>query len=129
MPFTYDPAKTDTRSKMRAVLSDTDAANPLKDDAEYDGWLALMPDWAATAALARQIAGDFARKVSSFSRSGGIAVSWLQSRITHYESIAATLEMQRALLVTDTSNGTILVGTVMYANDPYAVDTTVEDQA
>lgn len=96
MSFTYDPSKSDAISKIRAVLSDTDPANPLKSDQEISGWLASLPDWAATAQLAREIAGDFARKVSSFSASGTVAVSW-RDRQQHYEDLAKLLETRQTL--------------------------------
>lgn len=50
MAFTYNV--TTNRGRVRLRINDTDAANPVFDDAELDAFLAAEPDWRLAAALA-----------------------------------------------------------------------------
>ena len=121
----YDPALTTDRDKARSLLWDTNDAAPLRPDATYDALLAEKGFAYTIAFLAQTFRSEDARKVDSFSSAGSIAVTW-RARDAAWKDLLATwgwaLEQHVA------SAGVVLMGSVVYANDPYAVDDTVEDQ-
>jgi hypothetical protein len=78
MSATFDNTLSRTLDQMRAALGDRDVPdNALRQDEEYAAQLAISGDAAlATAVMAEGLAAEYARRVDSFSESGGISVRW-----------------------------------------------------
>jgi len=91
--FTYDSSLPTARDRIRNLIGDTDATNPLRWDESYDAMLAHYGDNEAvvTAKMARAIASQFARDPSSVSIPGGPSVSW-SSRVSALLDLAKRFE-------------------------------------
>lgn len=94
MTWTYTPDFTTQRDRIRLLLGDTDSADPILTDEEIavystGGYWAQSSDHLAAAALADNIAAEFARRADSLS-AGGTSVNW-SGLVDRYRSLAAKL--------------------------------------
>lgn len=110
MAFSYDNTLFTALDRVRHALGDTDIDAPLRDDDTIEAVLILAgttPDatvvteaeTVAIVDLASALAVEYARKPDSYSKSGGISVTW-RERVKAWQTLASTL---RAGLVTTTS--------------------------
>jgi hypothetical protein len=108
--FSYDNTLFTALDRVRHALGDTDIDAPLRDDDTIEAVLILAggtPDAtvvteAETIAiidLASALAVEYARKPDSYSKSGGISVTW-RERVKAWQTLASTL---RTSLVTTIS--------------------------
>lgn len=96
MAFTYQPGATD-RDRVRFWTGDTDAGDPLLQDAEIDALLAEESSYKRAAILAcRAIAAQLSRKADY--RNADLAVSASQ-RAEAYRTLAEKLERQWGISV------------------------------
>lgn len=91
--FTFDSSLPTARDRIRDLLGDTDATNPLRWDETYDANLVYYGDSEATviAKMARSLASQFAQNPSSVSIPGGPSVSW-SSRVSTWLDLAKRFE-------------------------------------
>lgn len=78
LTYTFDPSLALPRDRVRAAIGDRDMADPLRSDQEVDATVAFCgeDELLATAVLAEGLAAEYARRVDSYSESGGISVRW-----------------------------------------------------
>lgn len=90
--FTYDSSLPTPRDRMRHMIGDTDAKNPLRFDESYDAMLAFWEnETLATAKIARALASEFAQKFSTVNIQGGPSVSY-SDRVKTWLALADKLE-------------------------------------
>jgi len=90
--FTYDSSLPTARDRMRHMLGDTDAANPLRYDESYDAMLTYFEnETLATAKMARALASEFAQKFSSVNIQGGPSITYSE-RVKTWLALADKLE-------------------------------------
>jgi hypothetical protein len=85
--FSFDPTLPTARDRIRHLLGDTDAAQPLLADETIDAAVAQSGESLATATLAEGLAADYARRPSSFGTTG-LSVSWA-NRVPTWLELAA----------------------------------------
>jgi hypothetical protein len=96
LTYTFDPLLTTDKDWVRAAIGDRDMTDPLRSDQEIDATIALDGDrLLATATLAEGLAAEYARRVDSFSESGGISVRWGE-RVRTWLALAAGIRASSA---------------------------------
>lgn len=129
MTFSYDPTLTTALDRVRHAIGDTDANAPLRQDdtiaAVLDGvggsetaTVATTAETLAIIDLASALAVEFARKPDSFSKSGGISVSW-RERVKAWQTLASTL--RASLATTAAVTGSVAVSLGTYRGDDEVV--------
>jgi hypothetical protein len=90
--FSFNETLVTTKDIVRAALGDTDEASALRSDEAILATLAMFdeassPINATIGFLALSLANEYRRRVSSFSESGGISVSWAD-RVKGWDQLA-----------------------------------------
>lgn len=94
--FTYDSALISPRDRMRHALGDTNPNDPLRWDETYDAALQYYGDETlATAKMARALAAQFGRQLTTFNIPGGPSGSY-SDRVRTWTDTAKTLETATA---------------------------------
>ena len=76
MSFTYDPSHAARRDQARFYVGDTDPANPLLQDEEYDAPLERHTYSIALATILESLANRYSAYPDQYDESGRISVSW-----------------------------------------------------
>lgn len=94
---TFDPALTSDLDRMRDILGDVDVDNPLSPDVTYLARLQQAGgSWKlAAASMARSFASRAINKMSSFSATGDMSISW-NNRANDWLKLAQALEAEEA---------------------------------
>lgn len=124
MSFSFDDALITALDRVRDAIGDRDATDPLRSDEQIEQMLINAgttatattidsdAENAAVAILAGGLYREFARKPSSFSKSGGISISW-GNRVAAWKSLAEGVGIG---VSSSSSWGTpVLVGTGSFA--------------
>ena len=135
MAFSYDISLFTALDRVRHALGDVDATAPLRDDETIEAVLLLTgttptatvvtdAETLAVIDLASALAVEYARKPDSFSKAGGISVSW-RERVKAWQTLASSLRASLASAATVMGTAAASIG--VYREDGTVVSEYVRD--